>query len=113
MTWTELTSLEEIGQIDVLSREKPVLIYKHSTRCGISGTVLGRIERTWKDQEGEFVSPYYLDLLKYRTISDEIAKHYSVNHESPQVLLIKNGKCVYSQSHMSISVPEIFSHLLG
>ncbi len=113
MNWNELTSIEQLAQLDVLSSTKPVLILKHSTTCSISSTALNRIERNWKDQDEEFVTPYYLDLHAHRNVSNEIAHHYNVEHESPQVLLIKEGKCVYSETHMGINMPEILSHLVG
>lgn len=113
MNWNELTSIDQLSELDKLSTTKPVLILKHSTSCSISNTALGRIERTWKDQDEEFVTPYYLDLLAHRNVSNEIAHHYNIQHQSPQVLLIKQGKCVYNQSHMGINMPEILSHLVG
>ena len=113
MNWTPLTTVEQLSEIDELSATKPVLIFKHSTTCSISGAAFGRVERNWKEQDGEFVTPYYLDLLAHRNVSNEIASHYNVTHQSPQVLLIKQGKCVYNESHMGINMAEVMSHLVG
>jgi len=113
MNWNQITTAEQIKHLDELSKTKPVLILKHSTTCSISATALGRIERTWKEADAEFITPYYLDLLAHRNISNEIAQHYNVHHESPQVLLIKDGKCIFSQTHMGINMAEILSHLVG
>ena len=110
MNWNQLTSIEQLSQIDELSETKPVLVLKHSTTCSISRASLGRIERTWSEENNEIITLYYLDLLAYRNVSNEIAQHYDVKHESPQVLLIKNGKCIYSESHMAINMPEILKH---
>lgn len=111
MNWKQLTDIEQLSELDELSATKLVLIYKHSTRCNISDAALGRIERTWKEENGKSIEPYYLDLIQYRNVSNTIAQHYNIRHESPQVLLIKEGRCVYSQTHMGINVPEILEHL--
>ena len=111
MKWNQLTRTEQLANLDELSKTKPVLILKHSTTCSISNTALGRIERTWKEEDGDNITPYYLDLLAYRNVSNAVAEHYKVHHESPQVLLIKEGKCVYSETHMGINVPEILAQI--
>jgi bacillithiol system protein YtxJ len=110
MNWNRITTLAQLSEIDELSKTKPVFILKHSTTCSISNASLGRIERNWKEEDENLVIPYYLDLLAHRDISNEIANHYQVHHESPQVLVIKNGKCVYNESHMAINVPEILNY---
>jgi len=109
MKWNTLTTESQLSQVDELSKTKPVLILKHSTRCSISSAALSRMERTWKDENANVVEPYYLDLIAYRNISNAIAAHYNIEHESPQALLIKDGKCVFSQTHMSISVADILA----
>jgi bacillithiol system protein YtxJ len=109
MNWLPLIAENQLMEIDSLSNNpdvKAVLILKHSTRCSISIAALGRLERTWKISEKE-VPAYYLDLLNYRNVSAGIEQHYGITHESPQVLIIKNGKCIYSASHSDISTPDI------
>ncbi|PBQ32422.1 thioredoxin family protein [Sphingobacteriaceae bacterium] len=113
MNWNQLNTIDQLKTIDDLSNTKPVLILKHSTTCSISATALNRLERNWKEEDRIFVEPYYLDLLSHRNVSNEIASHYNVQHQSPQVLLIKEGKCVYSETHMGINLAEIMSHLVG
>jgi bacillithiol system protein YtxJ len=56
---------------------------------------------------------YFLDLIQHRNISNKIAQEFSVFHESPQVLLIKNGECVYDESHSGISMDEIADQVLS
>jgi bacillithiol system protein YtxJ len=109
MKWNQLTSTQQLADLDELSKKKPVLILKHSTTCSISNAALGRVERTWKEEDTERITPYYLDLLTHRNVSNAVAEHYKVQHESPQVLLIKEGKCIYSQTHMGINVAEILA----
>ncbi|MEO8734384.1 MAG: bacillithiol system redox-active protein YtxJ, partial [Flavobacteriales bacterium] len=99
MNWLPLTELAQLDTIDAASAEKPVLIYKHSTTCSISRTAKDRLERAWTAENDAQHTVYYLDLLRFRSISNAIAVRYGVEHESPQVLVIDGGKCRYSSSH--------------
>lgn len=109
MDWLPIISedqLEEINQKSFDSHIKGVLIYKHSTRCSTSSMVLNRLERKW-DLSDNIFPTYFLDLIRYRQISNQIAHKYSVEHESPQVLVIKDGKCIFTASHSDINVEDI------
>lgn len=109
MHWHQLTELSQLNDIITTTQQSAkqltVLIFKHSTRCSISSMALNRLESRWKDNEN--VITYYLDLLNHREISNEIAQVFEIEHQSPQVLLIQNGKCFYHASHSAISVAEI------
>lgn len=97
-------SLIEIFQLDTLvekSYQKPQFIFKHSTRCGISRTVKREFEGSFPFKNEE-VDLYYLDLLSYRHISNKIASLFGVYHESPQLLIVKNGRVVKHASHGNI-----------
>jgi bacillithiol system protein YtxJ len=109
MNWNELTDLAQLEQIDQESKSSKILVLKHSTRCSISNTALNRLERNWKNEDAGIVKPYYLDLLSYRAISNAIAERYNIEHQSPQVLVISNGKCIFSQTHSEIHLGEILS----
>ncbi len=102
MNWNKLESTEKLEEIIKNSDTVPVLIFKHSTRCSISTMALSRFERQWNQEKIGNVAPYYLDLIQYRDISNLIAQELNINHESPQVLLIENGKCIYNASHSAI-----------
>ena len=101
MNWNKLTTDDQLDFIKEESNRNPVLIFKHSTTCSISHMALSRMERNWNDHLG--VKPYYLDLLAFKPISNKIETVFGIEHESPQVLLIRNGECVYDASHMAIS----------
>ncbi|MFT4032849.1 MAG: bacillithiol system redox-active protein YtxJ [Siphonobacter sp.] len=105
MNWQALSELTQLEEIRKESFDQPVLIYKHSVTCSISSTAKARLERQWNDSTP--IKAYYLDLLSYRSISNAIAQEFGVEHESPQVLLIQNGKCVYHESHFAIRFDEI------
>jgi len=111
MNWNKLTDAKQLNEIKALSSETPIVIFKHSTRCSISSSALSRIERSWDEGEMKTVKPYYLDLISYRDISNQIASEFDVVHESPQLLLIKDGKCSYTSSHMGINYKELLSKI--
>lgn len=110
MLWHKLNDISQLQDIIHLTKEQSangltVLIFKHSTRCSISSMALSRLETRWVDNEK--IPTYYLDLLNHRDISNEIAEVFAVEHASPQVLLIKNGVCIYNASHTDISAADI------
>lgn len=109
MNWNKLNQASQIEEIKSVSEERPVLIFKHSTRCSISSMSLDRVRRNWKVGDDEKVVVYFLDLIADRDISDLVASEFGVPHESPQVILIKNRTVVYDNSHYGISYPEIMS----
>ncbi len=104
MNWIALTDEQQIEQIKEQSKQQPIVIFKHSTRCSISSMAKNRLER---EVPANNVSFYYLDLLRYRPISNKIAEDFHVHHQSPQVLLIKNGECTYEENHNGINMQEI------
>jgi bacillithiol system protein YtxJ len=108
MNWHKIASEQALDKIAVESLSKPVLLFKHSHRCSVSAVALSRLERAWKLEE-EQISPYILDVVWERPISNKIAEKFEVQHESPQVLLIKEGKCVYTASHLGIDYKELAS----
>ena len=104
MNWIPLTTEAQLDEIVQLSEIKPTIIFKHSTRCSISSTALSRLERAWDAAE---TPAYYLDLIAYRPISSAIAEKFDIEHQSPQVLVINQGKCSYSATHWDIAMDEI------
>ena len=103
MNWTQLQSPDQLNEIKNLPGYS--LIFKHSTRCSISMMAKRRFELDW-DSLPEELPLYFLDLIQYREISNQIAQLFHVHHESPQLLLIKDGECILDQSHGGISVDE-------
>ena len=109
MNWNLLTAPGQLAEIDLESHSQAIMILKHSTSCSISSVALSRLERKWNAGDTQKLKPYYLDLLEYRAISNEIATRYGVVHESPQTLIIKNGGCVYAASHMEINYDDLLA----
>jgi bacillithiol system protein YtxJ len=104
--WKLLSDVSQLDEILEESKSKPVGIFKHSTRCGISKMVLRGFEREY-DLDDEKASIYMLDLLNYRSISNEIAAKFQVFHESPQFIVLENGQTKNHASHQSISVDQL------
>ena len=104
MDWIQLTNEAQLAEIKQESYTKPVVLFKHSTTCSISAMAKNRLDRAKTIENVPF---YYLDLLRYRPISNAIAEQFDVHHESPQILLIKNGECIYDESHNGISMDDI------
>ena len=104
MNWQLLTTEEELASLLEKSFTRPQVIFKHSTRCGVSSMVKSRLDKGTVPTDIDF---YYLDLISYRALSNKIAEDLKVHHESPQILLIKNGECVYDESHTAIRMMDI------
>lgn len=105
--WQRITSLEELEAAIEKSQEKYVVLFKHSTRCIISKTVLRNFEKEVQNNHPHDFEFYYLDLLNYRNISNAIAEKLEVTHQSPQIIVLKNKEAIYNASHESISLNSI------
>lgn len=104
--WHEIQEMSTLDEIVETSMKQPVAILKHSTSCGISRMVLRQFEQNY-DLKEEKVKLYYLDLLKHRDISNKIASRFNVPHESPQLIVLKEGKVVYDASHGEIKPDKL------
>ena len=105
--WHKIESENDLNAAIENSNIKNVVIFKHSTRCIISKTVLKNFENEAENSNTENIDFYYLDLLNYRNISNEIAEQFNITHQSPQVILIKNEEAIYNASHDEISLETI------
>ncbi len=108
--WKVLHDEAQLDEILVTSKDKPVVIFKHSTTCGISEGAKYTLMENW-DFEGHELDFYYLDLLKHRPISNRIAQDFQITHQSPQVLLVKDGEVTFHTSHHRISVDGLRKNL--
>jgi bacillithiol system protein YtxJ len=104
MTWEYLESSDDLNNAITASESQPVAIFKHSTRCSVSMFAKRMIEGEW---DREDVRPYFLDLLSHRDISDEIAERFGVQHESPQLLILRDRKVLKVANHSDVSVEAI------
>ncbi|MFH6604165.1 bacillithiol system redox-active protein YtxJ [Maribacter algicola] len=100
--WVPLTSTEQLDEIIDKSALRTQMLFKHSTTCGISRMVLNRFGKNFDFKENQ-VDLYYLDLHSFRGLSNEIASRFQVAHQSPQLLVVKNGVVVAHDSHGGIN----------
>jgi bacillithiol system protein YtxJ len=100
LNWNPLTDLGQLNEITEASFEKPVVIFKHSTRCSISRMALKQFENEFTLDDK--IQLCFLDLLNYREVSNEIASRFGVQHQSPQLILVKDGNAIFSTSHSDI-----------
>ena len=108
--WKVLDSIEQLEKVIEASKDKPVVIFKHSTTCGISARAKHGLESEWDFDANDF-DFYYLDLLSYRPVSNKVAEVLNVIHQSPQIVVVKNGKAVFNNSHHAISVDSLKKNL--
>jgi bacillithiol system protein YtxJ len=110
MDWIELNRIEQLDEVVSESYVTPQLLFKHSTRCSISRMALNKTERNYNFNTHQ-LAPYFLDLLQHRDISNQISVMFNIEHQSPQMLLIKGGKCVFSATHNEINPTDLQSYL--
>lgn len=110
VNWIPFNSLDQINIIKELSKSETILIFKHSTRCGISKMVIKRFEKLFEISMSN-IKVYYLDLLSYRNISDEVGYIFQVQHQSPQLLIIRNKVAVKHASHYDITLVSLKKYL--
>ncbi len=104
MNWIILQEEKQLTEIQEVSASRPQVIFKHSTRCSVSAGARRRLEYSDEPMEMDF---YFLDILNYRPLSNKVAEFFQVPHESPQVLVIVKGECVYDESHGEIDMHSI------
>lgn len=102
--WQNLTEISEVNRIKEASFDAPQVIFKHSNRCNISAVALRRFEAHTPIPGTVY---HFLDLINYRPASNAVAELFNVYHESPQVLLISKGECIYDESHLGIQSAEL------
>jgi len=99
--WNRLTSINQLIEIEKESFHQPIAIFKHSTRCGTSSMALRQFESQF-EADNTSVKLYFLDLLSFKDISNEIAIRFQVFHESPQLIVLKDGNTIHHRSHHQI-----------
>lgn len=110
LPWIALSSIDQFDDIIEKSNERPQLVFKHSTTCGISAMVLQRLTDSYSLGENQ-VDLYFLDLHAYRNISNEVAQRFQVVHQSPQLLVLTNEKVVFHTSHGAINEVDLAQFL--
>ncbi|MFM7671999.1 MAG: bacillithiol system redox-active protein YtxJ [Bacteroidota bacterium] len=106
--WLDLTDRQQLDELTIASHGSTQVIFKHSTRCSISRVALSRFDR--QPTSAGVTSFYLLDLLQHRPLSQAITEQFGIPHESPQVLVIRDGACQYHANHLDIEPEEVYAH---
>ncbi len=106
--WKQLQSMADLDGAQELSFQKPVVLFKDSTTCGISAYAKQKLTGLEITDRFEF---FYLDLLAHRDISNEIAHRFGVIHQSPQIIVLKDSRSVFDTSHHAISSEVVLKQL--
>jgi bacillithiol system protein YtxJ len=106
LEWFNLSTIEDFHAALKYSHNQPVLLFKHSTRCSISSSAISRLKRNWKGDQVN-IKPFYLDLINHRDVSKEIEITLDVEHQSPQMIILKNGESIFHSSHMDIDFNDV------
>ena len=106
LAWNQLTSLSQFELLVDNSNLQAFAVFKHSTRCSVSSMAKKKLEFEWQF-DSVSLPIYYLDLLQHRNISNKIATDLHVEHQSPQLIVVKNKQAIYHESHGSIEVADI------
>lgn len=113
-----VSEVKDQVQLDKLDQQsyddggQPIVFFKHSVRCGISAMVWQRLKKDWPEQLPD-CQLFYLDIINNRGLSGALAERYEVEHESPQVMVIQNGKCIFNTSHHGITAQAIAKAIHG
>lgn len=109
MHWIHLTDESQLQKIIVRSQEKPQVIFKFCTHCHTSEAILSRLQKNCCPKHIDF---HFLDRNDHETISKKISETFRVDDRTPQILLIKDGECIFEESHSEISFKEIMEHAM-
>lgn len=113
MQWQTITTIDELNKAIELSHSKPVLIFKHSTRCAVSSMAFDRLDRSWNAEEMKDVAAFMIDVIMHRPVSMAVQEKTGVWHESPQIILLVNGQVQFHESHMGIYYDSVKEALAG
>ena len=108
MHWIHLTEEGQLQNIIVRSQEKPQVIFKYNTHCNLSNAIFTGLQKNCCPEHVDF---YFLDLCSYNHISEKVSETVHIPNQSPQILLIKNGECIFEESRAEISLEDIMDHL--
>lgn len=108
MHWIHLTDEDQLQKIIIRSEEKPQIIFKYSSRCHLSEIIFQRLQMKCCPEHVDF---HFLDLIAHSDISEKVSEIFQIAHHSPQILIVKDGECIFSQSHPEMCLEEIMDHV--
>jgi bacillithiol system protein YtxJ len=108
--WEYLRNVTDFENLLSASEEKPLVIFKHSTRCPISSMALDRFNDAVSDI-ANLANVVMIDVIDDRPISLHVANALQITHQSPQVLVVSKQKAVYDNSHNGIQGKNVLDQL--
>jgi len=108
MHWIHLTDEGQLQKLIVRSQEKPQVIFKYNNHCNLSEAILTQLQKNCCPAQVDF---YFLNLSTNTDISEKVSETVHIPHQSTQILLIKDGRCIFEESHSEISLEKIMEHL--
>ena len=106
----DLTPLHDVQSLDAAiaeSRERPVLLFKHSRFCGVSCEALDELHAHIESRTGHAVSYKMITVQTHRPVSDAAVQRLGLRHETPQAILLRDGKVVWNASHFRITATQL------
>lgn len=101
----DLQEIRDPAALDAVLALERAVVYKHSTSCPVSATVIDDVLR-FAEQSPDW-PVYLLKVIEHRDLSDAVAERLGVRHASPQVLLLRQGRSVWDASHYAITAPAL------
>jgi bacillithiol system protein YtxJ len=116
-----LEHVDELRRLIAESESRPVLVFKHSHTCGVSWEALEEIVAHLNERESETSTRRTRSAAQYamvtvqthRAVSNAIAQKLGVRHETPQALLIRDGRVVWSASHFRVTAAAVGGAIAG
>jgi bacillithiol system protein YtxJ len=106
----KLTPLADVQSLDAAiaeSRERPVLLFKHSRYCGVSCEALDELQSHIDSRTESDVVYRMITVQTHRPVSDAAVERLGVRHETPQAILLRDGKVVWNASHFRITANQL------
>jgi bacillithiol system protein YtxJ len=111
----DLTPLHDVPSLDAAiaeSRERPVLLFKHSRYCGVSCEALDELQAHIESRSEATVAYKMITVQTHRPVSDAASQRLGLRHETPQAILLRDGKVVWNASHFRITATLLDRALL-
>ena len=103
-SFLKIDNRETLDKLITDSKNKPVVIFKHSNSCGISS-------RAYREMEKLENPVNLLEVQSAREVSRDLADLTGVRHETPQVIVLKDGKAVWNASHFDVKADQVIQAL--
>ncbi len=109
----EIISTESLVEALKLSERETVLFFKHSATCGVSVRAFNEFQKYLESPAASLARNYVIVVQESREASDELASLVEVEHESPQAIVVRDGRAVWNDSHLAIKSEKLANAVSG